>query len=713
MQPNKRTIYEFIFRVDGYFQIPDFQRPYTWGAYQIDTFLADLENVAEKKNTHYFGTIVYIKENDHSVIIDGQQRLTTSLLLINAVYHVLKNAPTKSVNNTAERIRDQFLVNTYASSVQNREKITLRTVTTDNDVLEKIFNGEELDKNEKANKLYKAHIRFKTFLEDKDNIDIYIDALKKFEIVEIILDNSDDNPQLVFENINSTGEPLSAGDKIRNWALMLNNETSRQVVYKEYWKKIENKLTRVDNGKQVDYISDFFRTYLMCRNNDFVSDADTYPLFKDLLKKEINVDAIDSIRVFYNDVMAYLQPYISIKFMDVCPQLEMFEEQIFSLKFLQTETINTFVINLFVEFLNNKLTQDEVTRSLYLVETFLTRRIICGVKTEGLNMRFPELHRTIKLKQEKYPGKTYDDCLSAWMLETRGRTTSLPTDADIINSIRVLNFYVNKTYQQQFVLVKICDQSKESTLLHNLWEKKIKLSVEHIMPQTITPKWQADLGNNYESVHNKWVHTLANLTLTAYNQKLSNRSFVEKKNMEDGFAKSPLLLNKYIAEFDVWNEESLEQRTLWLLEQITKIWKYPQTTLQISEDVADEDAIHSPYDWDVEANVKPVTVSVNGVDGEYLGVNSWVSLYIKVLKFIQENYFEEFIGLIDNIEYFGVAGRPLITRDKNVLHTVEDLSDGVFAERNIGVSQIMRNIKKICEYVGFNEDSCPIYFTLV
>jgi len=240
MSPTKRTIYEFILKVDGYFQIPDFQRPYTWDErHQIKIFWNDLSNVVKNKNSnfHYFGTIVLIPDGDHHIIIDGQQRLTTSLLLINAAYHVLKNAPSKSVNYTADKIKDDFLLNSRSSNVQHREKITLRTVTTDNAVLEKIFNGEELYDDEKANKLYKAYTRFKNFLEPLDNIDDYIDALKKFQIVEILLDGSDDNPQLIFENINSTGEPLSAGDKIRNWALMLNNKAARKMVYADYWKK--------------------------------------------------------------------------------------------------------------------------------------------------------------------------------------------------------------------------------------------------------------------------------------------------------------------------------------------------------------------------------------------------------------------------------------------------------------------------------------------
>jgi uncharacterized protein with ParB-like and HNH nuclease domain len=706
MQPNKRTIHEFIFRTDGYFQIPDFQRPYTWDNYQIDAFLSDLEKVAIRKSTHYFGTIVFIRENDHSVIIDGQQRLTTTLLLINAAYHVLLTTPPKSTNYTGERIRDQFLVNTYNSNAQNREKITLRTVTTDNTVLEKIFNGKELDSREKANKLYKAYMRFKMFLDTKNNIDDYIEALKKFEIVEIILDNNDDNPQVIFENINSTGEPLSAGDKIRNWALMLNNETARKIVYKDYWEKIENKLTRVENGKQVDYISDFFRTYLMCQQNEFVSDADTYPSFKTMLN---NINDIESIRTFYDDVMKYLSPYLCIKFMEIGQKFEAFKDQIFSLKFLQTEIINTFVINIFVDFIDNKTTQEEVANALYLVETFLARRIIGGYKTEGLNKRFPELHQTIREKQRNNPEKTYDDCLSAWMMETRGRTVILPTDADITNSIKVLNFYGNKTYQQQFILAKICDQSRESILLHNIYDNQIKLTIEHIMPQTITPKWQADLGTNWELVHNKWLHTLANLTLTAYNAKYSNHSFGEKKTIEGGFEKSPLFINQYIARFGLWNETALEERTDWLKEQIVKIWKYPQTTLSLSIENFDDDSIYSPYNWTVETYRKPESVLI---DNNTFEIKHWIGMYIKVLQFIQENFPEKFIALIDNKNEFGIAGRPLITTNKDIPNSVDEISLGLYVECNLGVSAIMKNIIKLCEYVGYNEENCPVYFTL-
>jgi hypothetical protein len=229
------------------------------------------------------------------------------------------------------------------------------------------------------------------------------------------------------------------------------------------------------------------------------------------------------------------------------------------------------------------------------------------------------------------------------------------------------------------------------------------------MPQTITPKWQADLGTNWELVHNKWLHTLANLTLTAYNAKYSNRSFEEKKNIKDGFKKSPLFINQYIAEFSSWNEDALEKRAKWLKEQIVKIWQYPQTTLPLSIENFDDDTIYSPYNWVVETYRKPESVLI---DNNTFEIKHWIEVYLKTLQFIQENFPEKFITLIDNKNDFGIAVRPLITTNKDIPNSADEFSPGLYVECNLGVLTIMKNIIKICEYIGYNEDNCPVSFTL-
>jgi len=709
MEPIRRELHEFIFRTDGYFKIPDFQRPYTWNGNQVDTFLEDIKKVVKSQKNHYFGTIVYVKENDHCVIIDGQQRLTTSLLYITALFHILEKDPAKSTNYDSRRLKEQYLVNTYNSNSHNRNKLTLRTVTTDNNIFEKIFYQHELDQNEKANKLYKAYLLFKYKLELEKNIDSFIEALKKFEIVAIAIDNKEDNPQLIFENINSTGEPLSAGDKIRNWALMLNNSEARELVYNNYWKIIENKLTRIENDKQVDYISDFFRTYLMCKYNTFVSDKETYPFFKKILNEKLKEEDLVSIKSFYDDIMKYLKPYLFIKFMDYNSTLSNFEESIFSIKFLKTENINTYIIQLFVDFIDVKLTENELENSIQLIESYLIRRILFGYDSKGLNKLFPELHKKVKDKKTDNSNKTYDDCLSVILIEMKGRTTSLPTDSEINNSIRTINFYNNKIYVQQFLLAKICDQSKESRILHSINDNKLKLTIEHIMPQKLTPKWQNDLIN-WELIHNKWLHTLPNLTLTAYNSELSNRPFSYKKTMPDGFENSPLLINKYISSFDIWDENSLEERAVWLFENIIKIWEYPNTSLKINKSQLSV-AIYSPYEWvgSSEKRTKPVKLLIND---QSTNVKDWFDLYKNILLFIRENHRSDFENLIDNNIDFGINNRPLITCNKDVPNKSRELVTNVFIESVLNSTSIINNIIKICEFVGYTEENCPIYFTI-
>ncbi|GHT18259.1 hypothetical protein FACS189429_4450 [Bacteroidia bacterium] len=490
--------------------------------------------------------------------------------------------------------------------------------------------------------------------------------------------------------------------------LFLNIKQS--AVYNSYWKRIENKLTRVEKNEQKDYISDFFRTYLMCKQNVFISDANTYPEFKTLLQQEITLDHnIENIKLFYNDILKYLEPYLSIKFMDIQPELTIFKEQIFSLKFLQIEVITPFIVNIFVDFLEQKLTTDEVSSSLNLIETYLTRRIICGLDSSGLNKVFAELHKALRSKQSENLGKTYDDCLSAWLLEKNKRTVVLPTNAEITNAIKNLNFYSIKTYNQQFVLAKICDQSKESALLHQISDKTQKLSIEHIMPQKLTQIWKKDLGENWELVYNKWLNTLSNLTLTAYNSEYSNRSFSEKKTMNSGFTQSPFLLNRYVATFNVWNEDSLEKRTLWLAEQIEKIWRFPTTTLPLSIDNDNNNEEFTPYNWETQANMKPMLLLIND---DIFEVNKWTDLYQKTLKIISENYPEKFTELINNIDKYDIAGRPLITTDETIPYRAVEISHGIFIEINLGPQSIMSNLKKICEYVGFTETNCPISFTV-
>ena len=256
MKVSHDNIETFVYTPGKYFVIPDFQRPYSWENENINSFLEDLEYAIDGKKTHFFGSIVFINDGENKMIIDGQQRVTTVLIMLTALYHIIKTNPKRSLR-PANQIKDQYLYNDKSYHKENN-RIKLRTVSTDNKIFESIFEQNIISEKQKASRLYQAYRLFINFFENKDNLDKYLEALSMFEIVIIALDSSDDNPQKIFESINSTGKPLSDGDKIRNFALMLNNHEAREFVLKSYWTFIETKLTK---GNQ-DFISDFFKYYL-------------------------------------------------------------------------------------------------------------------------------------------------------------------------------------------------------------------------------------------------------------------------------------------------------------------------------------------------------------------------------------------------------------------------------------------------------------------
>jgi len=251
-----------------------------------------------------------LNEGNNSTIIDGQQRATTVLLMLTALYHIISDNP-QSSKYPAQAIKDQYL---YNSQDYNEEKnrIKLRTVTTDNEIFEQIFDRKDFSPHAKDSKLYQVYEQFYLYFKEKESLDRYIDILKNFEVVTIALDASDDNPQKIFESINSTGKPLTDGDKIRNFALMLNNDEARAVVLKKYWQIIENHLTYINK----DFISDFFKYYLTSRLQKEVKIEQVYPEFKKLFFNSIGdkQDDVEKLEEFYNQVLAYLYHYIFLKF---------------------------------------------------------------------------------------------------------------------------------------------------------------------------------------------------------------------------------------------------------------------------------------------------------------------------------------------------------------------------------------------------------------
>lgn len=585
---------KFLYTPGMFFEIPEFQRPYSWQANNVQEFLSDLEECIEKQKKHYFGTVVQVEDTDSTysnAIIDGQQRVTTSLLMIAAIYHLAKKDPSLIENpeTTVDKIEYQYLIN---KDLDNN-RVKLRTVTTDNQILQRIFdvNGDEsrLTLKERQSNLFQVYSEFSQYFTGKKGLDKYIDGLGHFEISALTLVAGDDNPQRVFESINSTGKPLTDGDKIRNFALMLNNNTLRDHVYKKYWTVIEEAL--VDVSK--DYITDFFRSYIISKKQAIVKLDAVYPEFKKLFERQVGEDQnMEKIDAFYGDIVESLRFYQLLKFGENTSTDNRYDgitSTVFKMRYIQTDLYIPFALSV-LRYADENLTKQQLDEVFGLIETYFSRRIVCNINTTSVDRFLASLHKDALGYLEDAPESNYVDVLKYLFLSRTGQTR-MPSDAEYENAIRTNPTYTQRNAFINYILTSSDGSSKESNTLNQIANGDLRLSIEHVMPQTLTKEWEHELGadelgiEHTHLVHDQYIHTLANLTLTGYNSEYSNRSFDEKKTLvvkgeKVGFNDSDLRINKWIAAHDAWNEETLKERQDWWIENLQKVWPLPQTNFK-------------------------------------------------------------------------------------------------------------------------------------
>lgn len=607
------TIKKYLYQPGAVFDIPEFQRPYSWQTAHAQEYIKDLEESVATGKGHYFGTVVQVEDEDGDdaySIIDGQQRVTTSLLLVFAIYHLVKKnrALLGESETTAEDILDNYLVN------KNRKnnRIKLRTVTTDNEILQHIFdsNGDisELSERDKLSNLFNVYSIFKEHFSKKDDLSKYINGLKHFKIVCITLEHGDDNPQRVFESINSTGKPLSDGDKIRNFSLMLGSKELRNYVYEEYWKPLERTLTDVNR----DNITDFFRYYLISRRQANVKLPEVYSAFKDEFAIAVDSEqSRESLDKFYGDIKRSLKFYKLLRLIDTkditksnpeWAQYSAISDTIFKMRYIKVDLYIPFAMSVLSYHADAKITDDQLAEVFKLIESYFSRRIIVNFYTTSVDRLMSSLHRQVANYIKRDPSADYVNVLKFVLLNETGQTR-IPDNVEYENAIRTYPFYEQHGGSiRSYILAAVDDSSKEAkSILQLISEDNKDLTVEHVMPQTLSRnEWKAMLGEDYERIHSEYLHTLANLTLTGYNSEYSNLPYIsegtpetEKNKMslevankktgevrQVGFKFSPLSINQWIARHDVWNEETLkERRELWV-NDLQRVWPYPSTTFQ-------------------------------------------------------------------------------------------------------------------------------------
>lgn len=695
---------------ETYYEIPNFQRPYAWQTANANEFLADLKDSVEKRKNHYFGTVVLVEDtmSSYSVaIIDGQQRVTTSLLMVTAIYHLVKDNPLliDDPETTPELIRDRYLFNANI----DKNKVKLRTVTTDNQILQRIFDkdGEEsrLDPQERLSNVYQVYSTFKKYFSSKTGLDKYINGLRLFEVISITLNSSDDNPQRVFESINSTGKPLTDGDKIRNFALMLSNDQLRNHVYEKYWSFIEESL--VDVSK--DYITDFFRSYIISKRASVVRLDAVYPEFKKQFNNRVDeLQSKEDVDAFYQDVVESLDFYKLLKIIDIdrihLPYKDI-SETIFKMRYLQIDLYIPFAMNVLRHHGAGYLTHAELTDIFKLIEIYFSRRIVSGIDTTSVDRFFASLHKDVLSYQKSNPDTSYIDVLRYIFISRVGQTR-MPDDTEYENAIRTREAYYQRNAFLVYVLTSIESSSKESVYtLNQISEGKLKLTIEHIMPQTLASKsWQEMLGAEFERIHRDYLHTLANLTLTGYNSEYSNRPYHEKMHLEIkdkktgeikkvGFAESALPINKWIAKQDVWNGQTLKHRQDWWVAKLKQVWPMPITEF---EPKIEDTAVYLLDDLDLTGtSVKSVEVF-----GEKSSVSNWALALDTIVEVIHDNR-ANFFEMLNQDEFVSRS----IRSDNSVFRASLEIHDtGFYVDIATSTNTKLRLIHKLAEVYNINRD---------
>lgn len=666
------------------FIIPVYQRNYDWKTENCKQLYDDLVKVVKNhRNSHFFGSLVSVYEssgrNTEFLVIDGQQRLTTVSLLLLAMYNLIsKELVVVEEKTLANQIYEDFLVDKY----QPKEtRIKLKPVKNDREAFDKLFNSEDeyiRDSNLTTNYNY-FYDRIK---KQEVTVDELFDAICKLEIINITLSN-DDNPQLIFESLNSTGLDLSEGDKIRNFILMGLPANVQNEYYDKYWNKIEI-CTKYD-------VSSFIRDYLSIKQQAIPSQKKVYINFKEFVEyTKIETEEL------LKDMLAYAKRYQVLlngnsvdKILNAC---------IYRLNRLETTVTRPFFLEVLRLFDENKLNIDDVSDIFITTENYLFRRNICDLPTNALNKIFLMLHREII----RYDG-TDNDYVSKfkYTLLSKKDRARFPNDDEFARDFTERQIYLMNSKNKIYILERIENfGTVEDKDIYGHCDDGT-YSIEHIMPQHLTPLWQKELGENYELIHEEWLHRIANLTLTAYNSKYSNSSFVEKKNMQNGFSDSGIRMNTYIAQKDKWTLAELKDRSDYLKNKALQIWSAPITDYLPAEKQMDSVTLGE----DISLSGRQI-VRFSFKKAEQ-PVTSWVDMYERVVKLLHAdeksvlNHLAAQKGDYDLSVYF--------SDNKNTLRSALEIDENIYTEKNTSTDMKLSILRRLVKLYDVDPDDFVFY----
>ncbi|MGL2720854.1 GmrSD restriction endonuclease domain-containing protein [Helicobacter pylori] len=548
------------------FVIPIYQRVYSWGKEHCKQLWDDIIKTGgnDQIEGHFIGSIVFVHDGIYTtnynelLIIDGQQRLTTITLLLIALRNYLNDEDEFLEKFSCQKIQNRYLIN---NDEKGDKKFKLILSEPDRDTLLSLIDKNRRKPSELSSKIVENFKLFEEWIrKNTGKLETIFKGLDKLMVVEISLERGKDNPQLIFESMNSTGKDLTQTDLIKNYILMGLEPEEQKIFYEKYWRAMEEGF---EQSEREELFNKFVKHYLTIKTREIPNINKVYEAFKRYQQERgIETEAL------LQDLQKYCGFFCQIVFKKEADKD--LNKALGFLVDLKMDVIYPLLLELYSDYSDGVLSKQDFIPIIYLIESYICRRAVCGLGTNSLNKIFASFTRHIQ-KNEYF--ESLEAHFGSLIKEQR-----FPGDDEFKNSFTTKELCdSNKTEKARYYLERLENFDTEEPV------NTQKCTTEHIMPKKLDEKWKKDLGQDHERIHNQYLHTIGNLTLTGYNSKYSNRSFQEKRDMEKGFKQSPLKLNQSLKNLESFGEEEIKKRANDLADLALKIWTYPKLDAETLE----------------------------------------------------------------------------------------------------------------------------------
>ena len=553
------------------FVIPIYQRTYSWSERECRQLWDDIVRcgTSDLIHVHFIGSIVYVESGLSMVthqtpllVIDGQQRLTTISLMLAALSDAVGDSEPFD-GFSKKKIRHYYLLNPEES---DERLFKLILSQTDKETLKSVVRSSPLPLN-KSIRILENFDYFKKWIKEEGvELETICKGIAKLVVVDVALNRDYDNPQLIFESMNSTGKELSQADLIRNFILMGLEPKLQTRLYENYWRPME-----LDFGQEAygTHFDGFTRHYLTVQTGSIPNINAVYEQFKDYARrKREQAESEESyIESLVNEIRKYSSYFCA---MALGKESDSDLKKVFhDLRELKVDVAYPFLLELYHDYADKILGKDDLIKVVRWIESYVFRRAVCAIPTNSMNKTFATFSKSIK--KDRY----LESIAAHFLLLPSYRR--FPSDEQFARDVQTRDLYNFRN--RSFWLRRF----------ENFGRKELvpvdEYTIEHIMPQNenLSFEWKANLGADWQIIQQTKLHTLGNLTLTGYNSEYSDRPFIQKRDMEGGFRSSPLKVNERLGTLDVWNEQTIIERAARLASQALKVWDSPKLSNDILE----------------------------------------------------------------------------------------------------------------------------------